>query len=150
MSAAVLVTVLVTAGVYLVMQRGLVRATFGLVLLGHAANVVILAAGGMERRGPSFVGQGAAEQAADPLPQAFALTAIVITFALTVYLLALAGHGAEDDAPAADAEPSDLAPHAGTVIDEAEPEAAAATGKPLGTEPTGDQPTGRTTGREHA
>ena len=149
MSAAVLVAVLVAAGVYLILQRGLVRAALGFVMLGHAANVIILAAGGMSRRGAPFVG-GDATDAADPLPQAFALTAIVITFALTVYLLALAGHGGADDGPAADAEPSDAAP--GTVVDDPDdPRAESdAEGAPIGTDPTGGAPTGRTTGREHA
>ncbi len=36
-------------------------------------------------------------QAADPLPQAFVLTAIVITLAVTVFLLALAVIGRNDN-----------------------------------------------------
>ncbi len=103
MSAAVLAAVLVAGGVYLVLQRGLVRVTFGFVLLGHAALVVLLAAGGMDRREPPLLAGGGAEIAADPLPQAFALTAIVIAFGITVYLLALAGNGGERDGAASDA-----------------------------------------------
>src|SRR5690625_109186 len=106
MSAAILVAILVSAGVYLILQRGLVRVTFGFIMLGHAANVVILAAGGMDLRGVPFRGLGPVTDMVDPLPQAFVLTAIVITFAITVYLLALAGHGGEDDGPSADAESS--------------------------------------------
>lgn len=153
MSAAVLVAVLVTAGVYLILQRGLVRVTFGFALLAHAANVLILAAGGMARREVPFVGDGEGGALADPLLQAFALTAIVITFALTVFLLALAGHGGEEDGEAADAEPSDRTADDGTVVDEPEPGgpgAGTTTGRPVGTEPVGDQPTGRTRGKEHA
>lgn len=105
MSAAVLAAVLAAVGVYLVLQRGLVRVTFGFVLLGHAANVVLLGAGGMDRRDPPLLAESAPDQAADPLPQAFALTAIVITFGITVYLLALAGNGGDDDAPPVEAEP---------------------------------------------
>lgn len=149
MSAAVLAAVLVTAGVYLIMQRGLVRVTFGFIALGHAANVILLAAGGMARREPPFVGDGT-DGLADPLPQAFALTAIVITFGLTVYLLALAGSGGDRDQPATDAEPSDAPP--GTVVDAPSDGDHPGDGvtDPLGTEPTGTEPTGRTTGREHA
>jgi multicomponent Na+:H+ antiporter subunit C len=139
MSTAVLVAVLVAAGVYLLLQRGLVRVTFGFVLLGHAANVVLLGAGGMDRRDPPLLAEGSAAQAADPLPQAFALTAIVIAFGITVYLLALAGNGGERDAPQSDAEPS----AAGRADD-------AGTGESLGTTPTGAEPTGPTTGRGHA
>ncbi|GAB3850050.1 sodium:proton antiporter [Nesterenkonia populi] len=145
MSAALLVTVLVAGGVYLILQRGLVRAALGFVLIGHAANVIILAAGGQEGREPAYVGEGSpSEGIADPLLQAFALTAIVITFALTVYLFALAGHGGDEDGSPSDAEPSDADEHTGTVVD------SPPRGEPLGTHRSGNQPTGRTEGRAHA
>ena len=89
MTAAIAVGVLVAGGVYLVLQRGLIQVVIGFVLLGHAVNVLVLSAGGMARRGLPLIGQGDPDQAADPLPQAFVLTAIVITFGITVYLLAL-------------------------------------------------------------
>jgi multicomponent Na+:H+ antiporter subunit C len=101
-TAALLIGFLVTAGVYLILQRGLVRMTFGFVLLGHAVNILLLASGGMQRRGVAVVGQSEAADTADPVPQAFALTAIVITFAITTLLLALAWRGtevAEGDVP---------------------------------------------------
>lgn len=145
MSAAALVTVLVAGGVYLILQRGLVRAALGFVLIGHAANVIILAAGGQENREPAYVGADLpAAGISDPLLQAFTLTAIVITFALTVYMFALAGHGGDEDGKPSHAEPSDTDEHTGTVVD------TPATGEPLGTHSTGDQPTGRTEGKEHA
>lgn len=158
MSAAVMVTVLVAGGIYLILQRGLVRAALGFVLIGHAANVIILAAGGMDRREAAYVGDGMEGTAiADPLLQAFALTAIVITFALTVYLFALAGHGGDDDGPASDAPPSDAGQDGGTVIDSPPPGSRGdqtpgepTEDRPVGTHSTGDQPTGRTHGREHA
>ncbi|MGF1664445.1 MAG: sodium:proton antiporter [Kineosporiaceae bacterium] len=98
MTSAIAVAVLVAGGVYLLLQRGLLRVTLGFVLLGHAANLVLLAAGGTARRDPPLLGGGGATGAtADPLPQAFVLTAIVITFAITVHLVSLAGSGADDD-----------------------------------------------------
>ncbi|WP_150460336.1 sodium:proton antiporter [Nesterenkonia ebinurensis] len=146
MSAAVLVTVLVAGGVYLILQRGLVRAALGFVLIGHAANIIILAAGGQQDREPAYVAEGMpTEGLSDPLLQAFSLTAIVITFALTVYLFALAGHGGDEDGNTSDAEPSDAAERHGTVVD-----TPPWRGEPLGTTSTGDQPTGRTDGKEHA
>jgi len=96
-SAAVAVALLVAGGTYLVLQRGLVRVTLGFILLGHAANLVLVAAGGMSRREPPLVGEVDPAVAADPLPQAFALTAIVITFGITVFLFGLAGAGADDE-----------------------------------------------------
>lgn len=149
MSAAVLVAVLVTGGVYLILQRGLVRAALGFVLIGHAANVIILAAGGQQQRDPAYVGDGMhGTGLADPLLQAFALTAIVITFALTVYLFAMAGHGGDEDGEPSDADASDGGEYRGTVVDA--PQDGDHPSEPIGTSSTGDRPTGRTEGREHA
>ncbi|WP_166348187.1 sodium:proton antiporter [Phytoactinopolyspora limicola] len=96
MSAAVIVGILMAGGVYLVLQRGLVRVTIGFVLIGHALNSLLVAAGGMGFRAVSFISTSDPAEAADPLPQAFALTAIVITFGITIYLFGLARSGAED------------------------------------------------------
>ena len=79
---------LFTLGTYLVLQRKLSRIIIGLGLLTHGANVLLVTAG---RRGrPPLVATGEASEFADPLPQALALTAIVITFGVTTLLLALA------------------------------------------------------------
>ncbi|GAA4739067.1 cation:proton antiporter subunit C [Modestobacter marinus] len=98
MSAAVLIGVLVAGGVWLVLQRGPLPVVFGFVLLGHAVNVLLLAAGGTDRRGAPFAGRGAPATTADPLPQAFVLTAIVIAFGITVYLLGLVRAERPDEA----------------------------------------------------
>jgi multicomponent Na+:H+ antiporter subunit C len=74
-------------GTYLLLQRKLSRIIIGLGLLTHGANVLLITAG---RRGdPPIVGVGT-DAFADPLPQALALTAIVITFGVTALLFALA------------------------------------------------------------
>ena len=103
MTVALVVGLLAAAGMYLVLQRGIVRIALGFVLLGHAVNVFLLAAGGVGRRGVPIVGRSATP--ADPLPQAFALTAIVISFGMTAFLLALAyraAHTLGDDDQEAD------------------------------------------------
>ena len=75
-------------GTYLILQRKLSRIIIGLGLLTHGANVLLITAG---RRGaPPLIGSGDRTKFADPLPQALALTAIVITFGVTTLLLALA------------------------------------------------------------
>lgn len=90
MTTAIVVGVLVTAGVYLLTRRGALPLVLGFVLLGHAVNLIILSGGGVARRQAPLVDEDFdAATAADPLPQAFVLTAIVITFGVTVYLLAL-------------------------------------------------------------
>ena len=95
MIVALVIGLLTAAGVYLILHRGLIRVIIGFVLLGHAVNVLLLAAGGLWRREPPLGGVDP-DLAADPLPQAFALTAIVITFGITIYLLALAQAGPAD------------------------------------------------------
>ena len=92
-----LIGVLTTGGVFLVQQRSMVRIVFGLSLLSHAANLVLLSAGVAAWRGEPLADRTAAEAAADLLPQAFVLTAIVITLAVTIFMLALAVIGHNDD-----------------------------------------------------
>ena len=43
---AAVIGVLYTFGIYLMLRRNVVRLVFGLVLLGHAANLLIFTAGG--------------------------------------------------------------------------------------------------------
>ena len=76
-------------GTYLLLQRQLSRIVIGLSLLAHGANLLLLlSAGG--RGEPTFVGAADQDSLLDPLPQAFILTAIVITFGASTFLLALA------------------------------------------------------------
>ena len=85
---AVTVAALYAAGAYLMLQRNLSRIVIGLAVMGHGANLLLLMAGGRAGRAPIVgVGEG---PVADPLPQALALTAIVITFGVSAFLLALA------------------------------------------------------------
>ena len=75
-------------GTYLVLQRKLSRIIIGLGLLTHGANVLLITAG---RRGtPPLVDTGDPAGFSDPMPQALALTTIVITFAVTILLLGMA------------------------------------------------------------
>jgi multicomponent Na+:H+ antiporter subunit C len=85
---AITLGVLYATGTYLLLQRSLTRIVLGLSLLGHGANLLLLLAGG--RAGNPPIIDGEPEAFSDPLPQALALTAIVITFGVTAFLLALA------------------------------------------------------------
>jgi multicomponent Na+:H+ antiporter subunit C len=82
---------LFAAGVHLLLQRSLMRIVLGIILLGHGANLLLLEAGGRLGDPPITGGGRDVDVAAhsDPLPQAMALTAIVITFGVTTFLLAL-------------------------------------------------------------
>ena len=103
LALALTVGVLFATGTYLLLQRTLTRIVIGFALLGHGANLLLIASGGRAGR-PAFVGGGTGG-AADPLAQALVLTAIVIGFGMTGFLLTLAyrswqldGHDeAEDD-----------------------------------------------------
>jgi multicomponent Na+:H+ antiporter subunit C len=95
---ALVVAVLFATGTYLLLQRTLTRVILGLTLMGHGANLLLQLAGG--RAGPpplveedspaTVVGMDGVGAFVDPLPQALALTAIVISFGVTAYLLAMA------------------------------------------------------------
>ena len=97
MTLAIMAGVLVAGGIYLLLHRSMVRTVFGISLLSHAANIALLSAGVSAWRGEPLVDRTPPELIADPLPQAFVLTAIVITFAVTVIMLALAVIGHNDD-----------------------------------------------------
>ena len=90
-------------GLYMVLSRNLVRVLLGLSLLTTAVNLVVFQAGRIRSAQPPLIPEGADRlgDAADPLPQALVLTAIVIGFALSVVLASLAlrayrGHGTLD------------------------------------------------------
>lgn len=80
--------VLFGSGTYLLLQRELTRIVLGLALLAHGANLFILLGAGRRGR-PTFIDSDAEASLLDPLPQAFVLTAIVITFGVTTFLLGL-------------------------------------------------------------
>lgn len=102
MIIALTIAVLIAGGVYLALQRGMVRIVIGMGLISHATNLIILAAGIGAWRGEPFAGRTSIDDAADPLPQAFVLTAIVITMATTAFMLALAALGRSDDTRSAE------------------------------------------------
>lgn len=84
---SLLVGLLVAVGIYLVLQRSLTRVIVGFAVLAHGVNLLLLVAGGEPGRAP-FAGAG--DRVSDPLPEALALTAIVISFGLTAFLATLA------------------------------------------------------------
>jgi multicomponent Na+:H+ antiporter subunit C len=81
---------LFTAGTYLLLQRTLTRVILGIVLLGHGTVLLLQVAGGRAGDPPIVGPDTAGASVVDPLPHALALTAIVITFGITAFLLALA------------------------------------------------------------
>ncbi len=86
-------SVAVAVGVLLVLSRDLFRLVVGLAVLGSAANLVVFMAARPGSLTPPVIESGALQLAAnavDPLPQALVLTAIVIGFATTGFVIELA------------------------------------------------------------
>jgi multicomponent Na+:H+ antiporter subunit C len=105
----------VSAGVYLTLSRDMLRCIIGISLLGAGTNLVVFGSGwtgGLANTNPPFVPAGATElaSAANPLPHALVLTAIVIGFALVCFSVILVltivqQQGATDSDRLRDAEP---------------------------------------------
>lgn len=108
MIMALTISILMAGGVYLVLQRGMYRLVLGMSLIGHAGNLTILALGVPKWRAEPI--GSPLDLAADPVPQAFVLTAIVIAMATTTYMLALSAVGYNDDTKSKRASRIELAP----------------------------------------
>lgn len=79
---------LFATGTYLLLQRRLSRILIGVGLIGHGSNILLLTSGSGGGAAP-IIGTADPSDFADPLPQALALTSIVITFGVIAFLLAL-------------------------------------------------------------
>lgn len=89
---SLLIAALVSVGVYCVLQPNIMRIIIGILILSNAANLIIFVAAGLGERILPIIPQGQEFmelQAADPVPQALILTAIVIGFGLMAYFLVL-------------------------------------------------------------
>ncbi|MGX2992927.1 Na(+)/H(+) antiporter subunit C [Streptomyces sp. JNUCC 64] len=91
-SLTLLVTgaVLCAVGGVLLLMRALTRILTGAVIVSNGVNVLMLAASGPAGAAPLLYPGVDPARISDPLPQAVALTAIVITLATTAFLLAMA------------------------------------------------------------
>jgi multicomponent K+:H+ antiporter subunit C len=76
-------------GIWLMLRGRSFPVVLGLSVLGYAVNVFIFAMGRLWSNAPPLLVEGAS-RVADPLPQALVLTAIVIGFATTGFVIELA------------------------------------------------------------
>ncbi len=81
--------ILIATGVYLMMERSLTRILVGVLLASNGVNVLFLVISGAAGGAP-IIGVTPKQDMSDPLPQAMVLTAIVITLAVTAFLLTMA------------------------------------------------------------
>ncbi|WP_415755760.1 Na+/H+ antiporter subunit C [Pseudomonas leptonychotis] len=80
--------VLTASGVYLLLRARTFPVVLGLTLISYAVNLFLFAMGRLQSGVVTVIGEGA--EYADPLPQALVLTAIVIGFAMTAFVVVLA------------------------------------------------------------
>lgn len=80
--------ILFTAGTYLILSKILIRIILGLSLFTHGAHLMLLSVNGLKQGAAPLAGEEALSYT-DPVPQALMLTSIVISFALTAFLLVL-------------------------------------------------------------
>ena len=80
--------VVTAAGVYLLLRGRTFPVIIGLSLIGYAINVLLFATGRLWTNAPAILIGG--QQVADPIPQALVLTAIVIGFATTGFVVEMA------------------------------------------------------------
>ncbi|MDO4581676.1 MAG: Na(+)/H(+) antiporter subunit C [Bacillota bacterium] len=87
---AITIGVLFAAGTYLMLSRTLLRVLIGTCLVSHGTLLLLITMGKLKRGVGPILG-GALDSAAyvDPLPQALILTAIVIGFGVTAFIIVL-------------------------------------------------------------
>jgi multicomponent Na+:H+ antiporter subunit C len=85
---AVVIGVLFMCATYLILSKSILRIIVGTGLLSHGAHLLILTMGGLKQGAVPLLSEKAPY--VDPLPQALILTAIVISFGVTAFLLVLA------------------------------------------------------------
>ena len=89
---AILIGMFFAGAVYLMLSKYTVRILLGVALLGNGVNLLLFTSGRLTREVPPIIAAGEdvlASSAANPLPQALILTAIVISFSFFAFLLVL-------------------------------------------------------------
>ncbi len=101
---ALAIGALTTAGVYLLLRARTFPVIMGLSMISYGVNLFLFASGRLATGGQPII--GSTNHYTDPLPQALVLTAIVIGFAMTAFVVVLAlrsladhDHDRVDDTP---------------------------------------------------
>lgn len=118
--------VMYASGVYLLLERSMTRVLIGFLLVGNATNLLILIMAGKAGLAPILEDGVTASDYTDPLPEALILTAIVITFGVSAFLMALIYRSwrlAQDDEVDDDADDVAMREVAGGVPEEEAAEA---------------------------
>ncbi len=86
---AIAIGLLSGCGVYLMLRARTFPVILGLTLLSYAVNLFLFASGRLVVNAPPIISAEASHYT-DPIPQALVLTAIVIGFGMTAYIVTLA------------------------------------------------------------
>lgn len=89
---AIAIGLLSSCGVYLMLRARTFPVILGLTLLSYAVNLFLFASGRLIVNAPPIISSEASHYT-DPIPQALVLTAIVIGFGMTAYIVTLALRG---------------------------------------------------------
>ena len=89
---AATIGILFATGTFMLLRPRGFSVVQGLILFSHGINILLVAMGRIRLGSPPIVGTGPGSPA-DPLAQALVLTAIVISFGMTAFLLVLAYRG---------------------------------------------------------
>lgn len=81
------VGIVTATGIYLILRRRTFPVVLGLAMIGYAVNIFLFSMGRLQFNAPAILTE--ATQITDPLPQALVLTAIVIGFATTAFIVQL-------------------------------------------------------------
>ncbi|MBU3059137.1 MULTISPECIES: Na+/H+ antiporter subunit C [Pseudomonas] len=84
---AIALGVLTASGVYLLLRARTFPVVMGLTLISYAVNLFLFAMGRLQTGAAAVIGKSA--EHVDPVPQALVLTAIVIGFAMTAFVVVL-------------------------------------------------------------
>ncbi len=109
---ATLVAVLFASGAYLLLRRGQIKLILGMALISHGVNLLLFGSGVLTPGRPSIYAdkEGYLQEVvgmADPLPQALILTAIVISFGVTAFIVVLVSR--RDSFTGSDVAPGEMA-----------------------------------------
>ncbi|KGJ96387.1 Na+/H+ antiporter subunit C [Colwellia psychrerythraea] len=88
------VGILVSCGVFLILRSRTFPVVLGLTMFSYAVNLFLFSSGRLSLNQAAVLGYSS--EYADPLPQALVLTAIVIGFAMTAFVVILAIRGRVD------------------------------------------------------
>ena len=84
-----IMVVLYAAGIYLLLERSMTRVLLGFLMVGNATNLLLISMVGKVGSAPIVEDGVTAAEMTDPMPEALILTAIVITFGVSAFLMAL-------------------------------------------------------------